>query len=76
MKNSEITNTEHDKKETQNNKLFEAVKGELFISVQEFSPSPLTIRESEIVDLVKSIPNDMDLGKAIRRYCNQYLKQE
>jgi len=73
MKTVENQNT--NKNEDTHEKETFVANEELSISVQGFVPLPLTTRESEIALLIKSIPNDMSLGRAIRQYYHQYLKQ-
>lgn len=35
---------------------------------------PLTHREEEIIHLVETTPNDMELGKIMRNYYREYLE--
>lgn len=43
------------------------------ISVSEYESTPLTLREEEIIYIIETTPNDMELGKILRKYYNTYL---
>ncbi len=43
-------------------------ESDIMISIKGVLPTPLTYREEEIIHLVNSEPNDMELGKQIRKY--------
>lgn len=41
-------------------------ESDIILSIKGGLPSPLTFREEEIIHLVNSEPNDMELGKKLR----------
>ncbi len=43
------------------------------ISVSGYESKPLTLREEEIIYIIETTPNDMELGKILRKYYNTYL---